>query len=180
MIQVFEGFIFYSCWSKRTLLFKLIKCFCFFFFLFGAIRTKPDYCLINCWQLLSPFPSLIICYRSYFHPSLRRCSIRLSLKQFHACVRAPPPAWGSLHVQPACVRTCLPKAESRALSCWVIDERTYLEKTNVGTQILLFCIYKRKDKGTREVSDEERNFVENKCKKTRHLKLKEEVAETHG
>lgn len=38
------------------------------FFLFANIRTKRDSCLINCWQLLSLFPSLIICLSLLFPP----------------------------------------------------------------------------------------------------------------
>lgn len=38
------------------------------FFLLATIRTKRDSCLINCWQLLSLFPSLIICLSLIFLP----------------------------------------------------------------------------------------------------------------
>lgn len=130
-----------------------------FFFLFGAIRTKPEYCLINCWQLLSPFSSFIICLSLIFLP----------LPQ---TVQHPPCHWNSLMHVCACLR--LPGGFSTrapslcqnmfAFACLLTAERcahTSLAGLlwNVITQVLLSCIYE-KDKLTREreASDEERIF----------------------
>lgn len=62
------------------------------FFLLATIRTKRDSCLINCWQLLSLFPSLIICLSLIFLP----------LPQ----TRQHPPATETSSCICACTSTC--------------------------------------------------------------------------
>lgn len=111
MIQVFAGVIFYSCWRRRTLLFKLIKCV--FFFCSVWWQEHQNKARILSRKLLAAvvavFLSPLLLIALFFLP-LPQTVQHPPVTATASCVcTLPPPAWGGVspHVHPACVTTCL-------------------------------------------------------------------------